>query len=286
MVSVTPSMVKALRERTGAGLMDCKQALAANEGGMEAAIDWLRQKGRVKAASKAARTAGEGVIALAIKGNQGALLELNSETDFVSRNKVFREAAVSLAQLALTHEDSESLKQAAHPSGEKVEQYLTGLAAKLGENIILRRLARLSVSKGVLGGYIHGGEGGDCGRIGVLAALEGAGEGEKSLARQIAMHIAASNPLAVRAEDIDASLLERERTVLEAQAREEGKPENIISKMVEGRLARFRKENVLLDQAFIVDEDKSVSQAIKQAGVSVSGFVRLASGEETDDKTG
>lgn len=277
MSSVTPAMVKTLRTRTGAGLMDCKKALGETGGDIDAAIDWLRKKGTLKAAAKAGRASHEGLVALAVEGGRGALAELNCETDFVARNDDFRQAARGLAELALKEDgELETLLQANWPdSSEKAGEHITALAAKLGENIQAGRIARIKVEGGVLGAYLHNRMDDQTGRIAVLAAMKG---GDEKMAGQIAMHIAAAQPIAVKAEDIPPAVLEREKSVLEAQAREEGKPEAIAAKIVEGRLARFRKEQVLLEQDFVVDDSKSVGKVLGDA--EITGFLRFAVGED------
>jgi elongation factor Ts len=291
MAEITASMVKDLREKTGAGMMDCKNALNENQGDMEAAIDWLRKKGLSKAAKKAGRVAAEGLVALAVspEGHAGALVEINSETDFVARNEAFQAMTRDIADLALGVEASvEALAEAAYPGvGASVRDHMTTMIATIGEHMSLRRVSALAVEPGVIAGYMHNQVAPGLGKIGVLVALESTGDKAKleALGRQIAMHIAAVNPLSLSPADLDQALVERERAVLVEQAQASGKPAAVIEKMVDGRIRKYYEEVVLLAQAFVVNPDISVQQAVdalaKELGtpVSVKAFVRYALGE-------
>jgi elongation factor Ts len=288
MAEITAATVKELRERTGAGMMDCKKALAETNGDMEAAIDWLRTKGLAAAAKKAGRTAAEGLIGVAVEGTRGAVVEVNSETDFVAKNEIFQDFVRKVATLALQHgTDVETLGAAQYPDGGTVAEKLTDNIAKIGENQSLRRAAVVEVSEGVVVPYVHNQVAPGLGKIGVLVALESGAPAETltTLGKQIAMHVAAANPLALNAEDLDADLVERERAIAMEKAKESGKPQNIIEKMVEGGLAKFRKENALLSQLFVRDNKTPVvdvvAAAAKEAGadIVVKDFVRFQLGE-------
>jgi elongation factor Ts len=289
MAEITASLVKDLREKTGAGMMDCKKALAENGGDLEAAIDWLRKKGLAAAARKAGRVAAEGLVAVATGGTAGAVVELNSETDFVARNDKFQAAVATLAQLALTGTGTvEDLKQTAYPgTGRTAGEEVTALIGTIGENINLRRSARLAVSQGLVATYVHNSLAPGLGKIGVLVALESAADPAKlaELGKQIAMHVAAARPEAVNIADVDASALDRERAVLADQARASGKPEAIIDKMVEGRLRKYYEEVVLLEQVYVIDGESKVGKVIEAAAkaagapIKVTGFVRMVLGE-------
>ncbi|MEJ8574636.1 translation elongation factor Ts [Microbaculum marinum] len=289
MANITATMVKALREQTGAGMMDCKTALAENDGDMEAAIDWLRAKGLSKAAKKAGRVAAEGLVAVAGDGGKGVVVEVNAETDFVARNETFQSMVRSIADVALSvGGDFEALSQAGFPGTSKtVAEHVQEMVGQIGENLTLRRSAGFEVSPGVVSTYMHSATAPGLGRIGVLVALESAGDAGKleAFGRQVAMHVAATNPLAVDVDGVDPAVVERERGVFREQARESGKPDNIIEKMVEGRVRKFYEESVLLKQAFVIDPDKTVEQALKDAQgdigapVRLVGFVRFALGE-------
>ena len=294
MVQVTAALVKDLRERTGAGMMDCKHALGEVGGDIEAAIDWLRRKGLAAAQKKAGRVAAEGLVGMAITDGKGALVELNAETDFVARNEGFQKAVSALAELGLRVDgDVEALK-AADMGGGTAGDHVANLIATIGENMTLRRYATLSVGSGVVSGYVHNAVAPGLGRIGVLVALESQGDAGKlaELGRLIAMHVAAAGPRWVSRDTADAEAVEREREVLAAQARESGRPDNVIGKMVEGRMRKFFEESVLLEQAYIRDTDKSVGKVLDEAGAEVgapvtcSGFRRFTLGEgvERDDK--
>ena len=296
-MAITAQMVKELREKTGAGMMDCKTALTETNGDMEAAVDWLRTKGLAKAAKKAGRIAAEGLIAVAEADRRAAMVELNSETDFVSRNEQFQALARSIAGAALkTDGRLESLLKAKLADGKTVENAVTDAVATIGENMTLRRSAVLSVDQGAVGTYIHGAIAPGLGKIGVLVALKSPGQAEKlgALGRQIAMHVAAASPLAVDVDRLDPQVVARERAVFAEQARASGKPEAIIAKMVEGRVRKFYEEAVLPKQAFVMDPERTVetvlSDAAKEVGgpVTVADFVAFRLGEgiqrnETDE---
>jgi elongation factor Ts len=288
MAEITAAAVKELRERTGAGMMDCKKALAETNGDMEAAIDWLRAKGLSAAAKKAGRTAAEGLVGVAVEGTRGAVAEVNSETDFVAKNEQFQDFVRNVASLALQAEGNvEALKAAAYPGGGTVEEKLTENIATIGENQSLRRSAIVSVGQGAVVSYVHNAVAPGLGKIGVLVALESEAKAEalQALGKQLAMHIAAANPLALNAEGLDPALVERERGIAMEKAKESGKPENIIEKMVEGGLAKFRKDNALLSQLFVIDNKTPVAEVVaaaaKEAGspITLAKFVRFQIGE-------
>ncbi|MGB6086933.1 translation elongation factor Ts [Parvibaculum sp.] len=289
MAEITASMVKELREKTGAGMMDCKSALNETGGDMEAAIDWLRTKGLAKAAKKAGRVAAEGLIGVVANGTAGAVVEVNSETDFVARNEQFQKMVTDIASVALdAGGDFDKLVAATYPGTSKsVKDHVTEMVGSIGENMNVRRAGHISVSDGVVSAYVHSQVAPGLGKIGVLVGLESTGDKGKlaELGRQIAMHIAATNPLATRREDLDQDLVERERNVLIAEAKESGRPDNIIEKMVEGRIRKFYEEVVLLSQAFVINPDETVEKAVKNAEadvgapISVVGFVRFGLGE-------
>lgn len=289
MAEITASLVKELREKTGAGMMDCKKALNETQGDLEGAVDWLRKKGLAAAAKKSGRVAAEGLVAVATAGTKGAVVEVNAETDFVARNDKFQGFAAKCAELALvTGGDVEALKAAAYPgTSHTAQDELTSLIATVGENMNLRRAVTLSVSAGVVVSYVHSAIAPGLGKIGVLVALESTGDAGKlaDLGKQIAMHIAAARPDALDIADVDSSSLERERSVLAEQARASGKPENIIEKMVEGRVRKYYEEVCLLEQTYVIDGEtklrKVVENAAKEIGapVKVTGFTRFALGE-------
>jgi elongation factor Ts len=289
MAEVTATMVKDLREKTGAGMMDCKKALAETSGDMEASIDWLRKKGLSKAAKKAGNVAAEGLVGVSAKAGVGAVVEVNSQTDFVARNEEFQALVAKVAETALTAGgDVAKLGKTAFPgSGNSVEGQVTELSGKIGEKMELRRAASLSVSPGVVASYVHNQIAPNLGKIGVLVALKSSGNAEKlaALGRQVAMHVAAANPLALKAEQIDSAVAEREKSIFADQARASGKPENIIAKMVEGRMRKFYEEVLLPQQAFVMNPDQTVEAFVKAAEkdigapVSIEGFVRYALGE-------
>lgn len=294
-MSISAQQVKELREKTGAGMMDCKRALTETEGDMEVAIDWLRKKGLSKAAKKADRVAAEGLIGAAQGDKAAALVEVNSETDFVARNEQFQKIVSSIAAEALASAgDRDALLNAAFPgTGRTVGDEITEAIATIGENMALRRVAVLSVSEGVVATYMHNAVADGLGKLGVMVALESAGKADvlNDLGRKIAMHVAAVNPLGVTPDEIDPAVIERERSVYSDQARQSGKPENIIEKMVEGRLRKFYEEVALLKQAFVVDPDKTVEQAVEAAAVEAGApiklvaFVRFALGEGIERET-
>ncbi|MEI8320956.1 MAG: translation elongation factor Ts [Alphaproteobacteria bacterium] len=290
MVEITASLVKELRERTGAGMMDCKKALSETSGDIEAAIDWLRKKGLSAASKKADRVAAEGLVAIFCHGGEGAIVEVNAETDFVARNEKFQEYAKNVSQLAHKHKgDFLGFSEAAygHGTSRSVSEELTNLIAVIGENMKLRRMARLEVAPGVVTGYVHGAVAPGMGRLGVLVSLESSADAKhlSELGHQIAMHIAATNPASVDVESLNPELVEREKAVLIDQARSSGKPEAVIEKMIEGRLRKFYEEIVLLEQAFIMNPDITVKKLLEQkakewgTSVTLSNFVRFALGE-------
>ena len=293
MAEITAAAVKELRERTGAGMMDCKKALGETAGDMEAAIDWLRTKGLAAAAKKAGRTAAEGLVGVAVEGTRGAVVEVNSETDFVAKNEQFQEFVREVSKLALgANGDIDALKAAAYPGGGTVEEKLTDNIATIGENQSLRRTTLLEVSEGAVVSYVHNAAAPNMGKIGVLVALEGAAPADaiQALGKQLAMHIAAANPLALNAEDLDPALMERERSIAIEKANESGKPANIIEKMVDGTMAKFRKENALLSQLFVIDNKTPVADVVAAAGkdagapIALKGFVRFQLGEGIEKK--
>jgi elongation factor Ts len=293
MAEITAATVKELRERTGAGMMDCKKALAETNGDMEAAIDWLRAKGLSAAAKKAGRTAAEGLVGVAVEGNRGALLEVNSETDFVAKNELFQEFVRNAAQIALQKgTDIDAIAAADYPAGGTVSEALTNNIAKIGENQSLRRAAIAEVTEGVVVPYVHNQVAPGLGKIGVLVALESAAPADtlNALGKQIAMHVAAANPLALNADELDPALVERERGVAMEKAKESGKPQNIVEKMVEGGLAKFRKDNALLSQLFVMDNKTPVAEVIAQAakdagtGIVLKSFTRFQLGEGIEKK--
>ncbi|WP_422383379.1 translation elongation factor Ts [Roseibium album] len=286
-MSITAAMVKELREKSGAGMMDCKTALSESGGDMEAAVDWLRTKGLAKAAKKAGRVAAEGLVGVAADGGKAAVIELNSETDFVARNEGFQELVTKVAKAAVGTDGSVEAVSATDLDGKSVSDAITDAIATIGENMTLRRSALLAVNEGVVSVYVHGKVAEGLGKIGVLVALESAGDQAKldALGRQIAMHVAATSPLALNVAELDQAVVEREKSVFSEQARESGKPDNIIEKMVEGRLRKFYEEVTLEKQAFVINPDQTVEQAVealaKELGteVKLSGFVRFALGE-------
>ena len=286
MAEITPLLVRDLRDKTGAGMMDCKKALVESGGDMEAAIDWLRAKGLSAAAKKSGRLASEGLVGVASGANVAAMVEVNAETDFVARNEQFQAFVAGVAQLALTvGDDVEALKAAPWPgAGHSVVDELTRMIATIGENMNIRRAKRLTVPAGVVATYTHNAIKPGLGKIGVLVALEAASELDalETLGRQIGMHVAATRPEALDASAVDPAALERERAVLSEQARASGKPEAIIEKMVEGRIRKYYEEVVLLEQVWVHDGESRVRAVAKKAGVSLNGFVRFALGEGID----
>ncbi len=292
MTEVTAALVKELREKTGAGMMDCKRALGDSGGDIEAAVDWLRKKGLAAAANKAGRVAAEGLIGVATRGPVGAVVEVNSETDFVARNREFQSFVTDVSGLALDGEgEIESLREAVFPSsGRTVEAELTHLIATIGENLVLRRLQRLSVREGAVFSYVHNALGPGLGKIGVIVALVSRAGADQlaGLGKQLAMHIAAASPLYLDIASVPQSALDRERGVLREQARASGKPEGIVEKMVDGRLRKFYEEVVLLEQIFVIDQQTRISTVVEEAGkaagtpIRVAGFARFALGEGID----
>lgn len=290
MANITAQMVKELRERTGAGMMDCKAALQETDGNIEQAVDLLRKKGLAKAAKKAGRIAAEGLIGLAVEGTKGVLVEVNSETDFVARNDLFQGLVKMIANVALrVGTDVEKIK-AAKVGTITIADAIADTIAKIGENMTLRRASSLSVGTGVIANYVHNSVEEGLGKIGVLVALESTGKADelKRFGRMVAMHVAASNPQAVDPSGLDADVVRREKEVLADKYKAQGKPANVVDKIVESGLKTFYKEVCLLDQAYIHEPDKSVSQAIKEAEgkvggpIKVTGFVRYALGEGID----
>ena len=293
MAEITAATVKELRERTGAGMMDCKKALGETGGDMEAAIDWLRTKGLAAAAKKAGRTAAEGLVGVAVAGNRGAVVEVNSETDFVAKNEQFQQFVRTVADLALAGSGTvEGLLAATWPEGGTVEEKLTANIATIGENQSLRRTAVLQVQDGVVVSYVHNAVTPGLGKIGVLVALDSKGDKDAltQLGRQLAMHIAAANPQALRGEDLDPSVIERERAIASEKAKESGKPDNVVEKMIDGAIAKFRKENALLSQLFVMDNKTKVEDVVKAAAkdagaeIELTAYVRFQLGEGIEKK--
>jgi len=294
MAEITASLVKELREKSGAGMMDCKKALTETQGDLEKAVDWLRTKGLSAAAKKAGRVAAEGLVAVLAEGTHGALIEVNAETDFVGRNELFQKFVSEAARIALTS-GGDLAKVAAAPfpgTGRDVQGELTHLIATIGENMSLRRAAVLSVSDGVVASYMHNKVAPDLGKIGVLVALESTGDKAKleALAKQLAMHVASANPQSLTVAELDPAAIERERAVLAEKAGQSGKGADIVAKMVEGGLRKFHQEVVLLEQAFVIDGKTKVSKVVddaaKQVGapVRLAGFLRFALGEGIEKK--
>ena len=272
-MAITAALVKDLRDRTGAGMMDAKKALTETNGDMEAAIDWLRTKGLAKAAKKSDRTAAEGLVAVLVEGGRGVAIEVNSETDFVGKNADFQAMVASFAKAAMGVNSVEELK-AAHVNGKTVEEVLTEKIASIGENMSERRMAVIEGATVV--SYVHNAAADGMGKIGVLVAMTGGNEG---FARQVAMHIAAANPASLSQADLDPAVVEKEKHVQMEIARESGKPEAVIEKMIVGRMQKFMAEVTLLGQAFVVNPDLTVEAAAKEAGVEITGFLRLEVGE-------
>ena len=272
-MAITAAMVKELRDSTGAGMMDAKKALTENAGDMEASVDWLRTKGLAKAAKKSGRTAAEGLVAVAVKGGKGVAVEVNSETDFVGKNADFQKMVAGIAEVAIGTSDIDGLK-AADLDGKTVEQTVIDAVAIIGENMSVRRMAVVEGASVV--NYVHNAAAPGMGNIGVLVALSGDNE---AFGRQVAMHIAAANPVSLSEADLDASVVEKEKTVQMDIARESGKPEAVIEKMIVGRMKKFMAEVTLLNQQFVVNPDVTVAQAATDAGVEITGFVRLEVGE-------
>lgn len=296
MTAITAGLVRELREATGAGMMDCKKALTENNGDIEAATDWLRVKGLSKAAKKSDRAAVEGLVAVKTDGTKGAVLEVNSETDFVARNESFQEFVTTLAGLTLeTGADAEALAEQQYPgAGRSVADELTDKIATIGENMGIRRSQVMSVDQGVVVSYMHNPVVEGLGKIGVLVALESGADTDAltTLGKQLCMHVAAADPVpaAISEADLDPALIEKERTILVDQARESGRPEEIIAKMVDGRLAKFKKELCLLDQVFVVDGESKISDVLAKASkdlgsdVTLKAFARFQLGEGMEKK--
>ena len=294
-MSISAAQVKELRELTGAGMMDCKAALAATNGHMEEAVDWLRAKGIAKADKKAGRTAAEGLIGVDAGLREAVVVEVNSETDFVARNAAFQEIVRNVAKVALAFGgETEVVANAKYPGSDKtVNDTIKDAVGTIGENMSFRRSAKLSVPQGAVATYIHNAVADNLGKLGVLVAIETAGNADaaKAFARQVAMHVAATNPLALTAEEVDPVAVAREKAIFSEQARESGKPENIIEKMVEGRMRKFYEEVVLLKQAFVINPDLTVENALKEAEkeigapAKITSFVRFALGEGIERET-
>ena len=287
-MSVTAALVKELREKSGAGMMDCKKALAETDGDMEAAIDWLRTKGLATAAKKSGRVASEGLVSFAVDGKRGAVIELNAETDFVARNTEFQEFASTLAGLALDAGDLDALSAADYPeTGRNVAEELTHKIATIGENMSLRRMATLSVGSGSIVSYMHNATAPGLGRIGVLVALESTTGADvlEGLGKQIAMHIAATSPASLSVDDLDPESVQREREVLIEQAKASGKPQEIAEKMVQGRMKKYYQEVVLLEQTSVIDGETRIADVVANAGkdagadIALTGYVRFNLGE-------
>ncbi len=272
-MAITAAMVKDLRDSTGAGMMDAKKALTENDGDMEAAVDWLRTKGLAKAAKKSGRTAAEGLVAVAVEGGKGVAVEVNSETDFVAKNADFQKMVAGIAQVALGTSNVDELK-AADMAGKSVEQTVTDAVAVIGENMSVRRMA--TIEGGSVVNYVHNAAADGMGNIGVLVAMTGDNE---AFGRQVAMHIAAANPASLSEADLDPAVVEKEKQVQMDIARESGKPEAVIEKMIVGRMKKYMAEVTLLNQQFVVNPDLTVAKAAEEAGVEVTGFVRLEVGE-------
>ncbi|MDF2965277.1 MAG: elongation factor Ts [Rickettsiaceae bacterium] len=292
MSTVSASQVKALRERTGAGMLDCQKALIENNGDIEAAVDFLRKKGLAAAAKKAGRVASEGLVAVAVEGMKGAVVEVNSETDFVARNDKFQALVKNISSTALNNTTLEALKAAKTASGKTVEEEITENVAVIGEHMTLRRVASLQVEDGVIASYIHNAVVPGMGKIAVLIALESTGDKAKlaEIGKQIAMHAAAARPQALSVEDLDPSLIEREKEVIREQSKASGRPADVIEKMIEGRIRKFYEEVVLLNQLFVIDGKTKISDVVAGAAsqvgapVKLKGFVRFELGEGIENE--
>ncbi|WP_227271542.1 translation elongation factor Ts [Roseobacter weihaiensis] len=272
-MAITASMVKELRDSTGAGMMDAKKALTETDGDMEAAIDWLRTKGLAKAAKKSGRTAAEGLVAVKVQGSRGVAVEVNSETDFVGKNAEFQSMVSGIAEVALSVSDVDALK-AADMGGKSVETVVTDSIAKIGENMSVRRMS--SIEGDTVVSYVHNAAAPGMGKIGVLVAMSG---GDEAFGKQVAMHIAAVNPASLSEDDLDPAVVEKEKQVQIEIARESGKPEQVIEKMIVGRMKKYMSEVTLVNQSFVVNPDLTVGEAAKEAGATITGFVRLEVGE-------
>ncbi len=288
MAEITADLIKRLRETTGAGMMDCKKALSETAGEFDGAVDWLRKKGLAAAQKKASRVAAEGLVAALVEGNRGAVVEVNSETDFVARNDKFQGFVAGVAKLALESKDLPDLTARTLPAeGKSVADKLTDLIATIGENMSLRRMAALSVGTGTIAAYVHNALAPGLGKIGVLVGLESSGDKAKlaALGKQLAMHVAAANPQALTAEAVDAAAGERERAILAEKAKASGKPDKVVGMMVEGGLRKFYEDVVLLEQTYVIDGESKVKDVIEKAAkemgapVKIAGFVRMALGE-------
>ncbi|KAG1668211.1 Elongation factor Ts [Nymphon striatum] len=287
MTAITAALVKELREASGAGMMDCKKALQENDGNVEAAMDWLRTKGIAKADKKSGRTAAEGLIGVKSAGNEGVVVELNSETDFVARNDAFQELVAGTAGAALSTDGTLETVLAADLNGKSVDASIKDAIATIGENMNLRRTAKLSVGSGAVASYVHNAVATDLGKLGVLVAIETTGNADaaQAIGRQIAMHVAATNPMAISPAELDQDVVERERTIFAEQAAASGKPANIVEKMVEGRINKFYSEVCLVKQAFVINPDLTVEAALAEAEkeigapAKIAGIVRFALGE-------
>ena len=277
-MAITAALVKELRESTGVGMMDAKKALVENDGDMEAAADWLRTKGLAKAAKKSGRIAAEGLVAVAVDGGKGVAVEVNSETDFVAKNAEFQGMVGGIAAAALGVSDVEALA-GADMGGKTVAETLTDKIATVGENMTLRRMATLEGETVVT--YVHNAATAGMGKIGVLVAMNG---GSEEFGKQVAMHVAAVNPASLGEADLDPAVVEKERTILTEQARESGKPENIIENMIKGRMKKFLSEVTLLGQSFVINPDLTVGAAAKEAGAEITGFIRMEVGEGIEKK--
>jgi elongation factor Ts len=290
MAAITAALVKDLRDKTGAGMMDCKKALIETDGDIEPAIDWLRKKGLAAAAKKSGRVAAEGLVGVASTTNKAAIVEVNAETDFVARNETFQEFVAKVAEIVLEiGDDLDAVNAAPFPdTGRTVAEELTHLVATIGENMTIRRAKVLSVSQGVVASYMHKALRPGLGQIGVLAAVEGPGELAtlETLGRQVGMHVAAARPEALDIDAVDPAALDRERAVLSEQARASGKPEAIIEKMVDGRIRKYYEEVVLLEQVWVHDGESRVRAVAKKAGVTLTGFVRFQLGEGVEKPQG
>jgi len=296
MAEITAALVKELREKSGVGMMDCKKALQENNGDIEASMDWLKTKGLAKAAKKSDRVAAEGLVSAAVRadgaGMTGAVIELNAETDFVARNETFQNAARAIGVAALDQGEIDALGAASVASGETVNDMVTNMIATIGENMNLRRVKQLSVTQGAVASYVHASVGPDVGKIGVLVALEGAGDQAKlaDVGRKIAMHVAATNPLSLSTDDLDQAAVEREKAIFTEQALESGKPPAVVEKMVEGRIRKFYEEVVLLKQSFVMNPDQTIEQLVAEtaketgAPVTVKGYVRFGLGDGIEKK--
>ena len=288
MAEITADLIKRLRETTGAGMMDCKKALSETAGEFDGAVDWLRKKGLAAAQKKASRVAAEGLVAALVEGNRGAVVEVNSETDFVARNDKFQGFVAGVAKLALESKDLPDLMARTLPAdGKSVADKLTNLIATIGENMSLRRMAAVSVGTGMVAAYVHNALAPGLGKIGVLVGLESSGDKAKlaALGKQLAMHVAAASPQALTAEAVDAAAVERERAILAEKAKASGKPDKVVGMMVEGGLRKFYEDVVLLEQTYVIDGESKVKDVIEKAAkemgapVKVAGFVRMALGE-------